>query len=65
MSVILILVPLALLLAAAALIAFACAARQGQFDDLDTPALRVINDDGAVSAHRASTRRCAQNQAKK
>ena len=42
MSVIIILLALALILAGVAVAAFAAAARQGQFDDLDTPALRVI-----------------------
>lgn len=45
MSVIFIALPVALALAAAALTAFAWAAREGQFDDLDTPAVRVLFDD--------------------
>ena len=45
MSVIFILVPLAILLAGAALVAFALAARSGQFDDLETPAVRTLLDD--------------------
>ncbi len=45
MSVIYVLVPLALLLAILAVIAFAWAVRQGQLDDLDTPAVRVLFDD--------------------
>ena len=40
-----ILLPLALLLAAIALIAFVRAVRAGQFDDLDTPAMRILLDD--------------------
>jgi cbb3-type cytochrome oxidase maturation protein len=34
-----------LLLAGGALVAFALASRNGQFDDLETPAVRVIHDD--------------------
>jgi cbb3-type cytochrome oxidase maturation protein len=45
MSVVFIVLPLALLIAAAALAAFIWAARSGQLDDLDTPGLRVLYDD--------------------
>lgn len=45
MSVLYLVVPLALLLAAAAVAAFIWAARGGQFDDLDTPPLRMLHDD--------------------
>ncbi|HRJ50695.1 MAG: cbb3-type cytochrome oxidase assembly protein CcoS [Phycisphaeraceae bacterium] len=45
MSVIYVIVPVAVLLAGAAVWAFLWAARQGQFDDLDTPARRVPLDD--------------------
>ena len=45
MSVIYILLPLALILAAVAVIAFIWATRAGQFDDLDTPAMRMLHDD--------------------
>lgn len=45
MSVIFIVFPLALIVAACAVAAFAWAARDGQFDDLDSPAIRVLQDD--------------------
>ena len=45
MSVIYLVLPLALLIVMAAVIAFIWAARRGQFDDLDTPALRMLHDD--------------------
>ncbi len=45
MSVILIVLPLGLLLAAAAVAAFIWATRSGQFDDLETPAMRAVHDD--------------------
>jgi cbb3-type cytochrome oxidase maturation protein len=45
MSVVYVLLPLALLGAAAAVAAFAWAARSGQFDDLDTPPVRMLLDD--------------------
>ena len=45
MSVLLALIPLALLLGLGAVIAFVWAVRSGQLDDLDTPALRVLLDD--------------------
>jgi cbb3-type cytochrome oxidase maturation protein len=45
MSVIYIALPAAMLLAGAAVVAFMWAVRQGQFDDLDTPAIRVAQDE--------------------
>jgi len=45
-----ILLPVALLLAGAALLVFIWAARAGQFDDLETPALRILHEDAEVSA---------------
>ncbi|HVZ78686.1 MAG TPA: cbb3-type cytochrome oxidase assembly protein CcoS [Gemmatimonadaceae bacterium] len=45
MSVVYLVVPLALLVVAAAVWAFVWATRRGQFDDLDTPAERVLHDD--------------------
>lgn len=45
MSVIYVILPLALLIAAAAVCAYLWAARTGQFDDLETPAYRVLDDD--------------------
>ena len=47
MTVLFIVLPLAVVLAAGAIGAFIWAARQGQFDDLDTPAVRVAQDDEA------------------
>jgi cbb3-type cytochrome oxidase maturation protein len=44
-SVIYFLLPLAGLLVAAAVVAFYLAAKAGQFDDLDTPPLRILFDD--------------------
>lgn len=45
MSVLLIALPVALLLGAFAVHAFVRAVRSGQFDDLDTPPLRMLHDD--------------------
>ena len=45
MSVIYIVLPLAMLLAAAALGAFIWAVRHGEMDDVDTPAARMLHDD--------------------
>jgi cbb3-type cytochrome oxidase maturation protein len=45
MSVLEIVVPLALLIVGAAVVAFAWAAGRGQFDDMTTPALRMLFDD--------------------
>ena len=45
MSVILIMIPGAMVLAALGVWAFINAAKRGQFDDLDTPAIRAVFDD--------------------
>ena len=45
MIILLLLVPLSLVLLGAAIWAFVWAVRQGQFDDLDTPALDILADD--------------------
>lgn len=47
MSVLFIVLPLALLVVAAAVIAFVWAAKRGQFDDLETPAIRALHEDEA------------------
>lgn len=69
MSVLFIVLPLALLGVGAAVLAYVWSARSGQFDDLDTPAVRMLHDDppepairpdlgdarrDAVSGHRLS-----------
>lgn len=45
MSVIYVVLPLALVIAIVAVIAFVWATRSGQFDDLDGPAVRMLDDD--------------------
>ena len=45
MSILYLLIPLALLLLGVAVWAFFWAVGSGQFDDLDSPAVRVIMDD--------------------
>lgn len=47
MSVLYLVVPLALLIAACWVAAFAWAVRGGQMDDLDTPQARMLHDDDA------------------
>jgi cbb3-type cytochrome oxidase maturation protein len=46
-QILLLLIPLALLLVAAAVWAFFWAVGDGQFDDLDTPAWSVVDDEDA------------------
>jgi cbb3-type cytochrome oxidase maturation protein len=46
MSVLFIAVPVALAFAISAVIAFSWAARSGQLDDLETPPLRMLHDEG-------------------
>jgi cbb3-type cytochrome oxidase maturation protein len=45
MTVLYVLVPLALVLSGLAVLAFAWATKDGQLDDLETPALRILHDD--------------------
>jgi len=44
-SVIYVLLPVAILFAAGALWLFIRSVRSGQYDDLDTPAVRMLHDD--------------------
>ena len=50
MSVIYIVLPLALLIAIVAVIAYIWAVRSGQYDDLDTPAMQVLHEDDDETA---------------
>jgi cbb3-type cytochrome oxidase maturation protein len=45
MKIVILLIPLAILLVGGAIAAFIWAVRRNQFDDLDSPAWRVIFDD--------------------
>jgi cbb3-type cytochrome oxidase maturation protein len=50
MSVLYVVLPLALIVVAGAVAAFVVSARRGQFDDLDTPAMRMLHDEEAGGA---------------
>lgn len=52
MNAIFVLLPLALLFAGIALGLFIWAVRSGQYDDLDTPAVRVLFDDATEAGPR-------------
>lgn len=45
MSVIYLLVPLALVIVGAAIAAWVWAVKRGQYDDMSTPPVRMLNDD--------------------
>ncbi|MCG8434170.1 MAG: cbb3-type cytochrome oxidase assembly protein CcoS [Gammaproteobacteria bacterium] len=45
MNIIFVLIPLSVVLVAVAVLAFLWAANNGQFDDLDTPARRILEDE--------------------
>lgn len=55
MSVILILIPLSILIAACFLAAFIWAVRSGQYDDTDTPSMRLLVEDQAVKGTSETT----------
>ena len=50
MSILYVLIPLAILVLGVAVWAFFWAVGSGQFDDLDTPAMRIILDDDTKPA---------------
>jgi len=50
MSILYFLIPLALVILGAAVWAFFWAVGSGQFDDLDTPAMRIVLDDDSKPA---------------
>ena len=50
MNILLMLLPISLVLLGLAIAAFAWAVRKGQFDDLDTPALDILDEVGADNA---------------
>ena len=54
MSVLYLVVPLALLVVGVAVAAFVWAAGRGQFDDMDTPAIRMLRDDGDLPRQAAA-----------
>ncbi len=54
MAILYIALPVALLLAAAAVIAFIWSARSGQLDDLDTPPVRMLFDEDTEDPQEAS-----------
>jgi cbb3-type cytochrome oxidase maturation protein len=54
MNILYILVPVALLLAAAGVYAFFWSVKSGQYDDTDTPAIRVLMEDELAAPPEAS-----------
>lgn len=54
MTVILLLIPLSVLIAAGFLWAFFWAVRSGQYEDTTTPSMRVLTDDGSQAANSKS-----------
>ncbi len=52
MTILLMLIPISLLLLGAAIAAFVWAVRGGQFDDLDTPPLDILDDENAPPARK-------------
>lgn len=45
MTILFLVLPLTIAISAASVAAFAWATRRGQFDDLETPALRMLHDE--------------------
>lgn len=57
MSVLFIVLPLAIVMAGVALAAFLLSVKRGQFDDLDTPAVRMLFDEESDGATKGGRRR--------
>lgn len=55
MSVLYVLIPLALVLVIAFVWAYAWSTQSGQFDDLTTPAMRILHEDPAPPAARSGS----------
>ena len=56
MSVTYILMPVVLLLLALSVGAYVWSARKGQFDDLETPAMRILHEDDAIREEGAAAK---------
>lgn len=54
MSVIYIVLPLALIFVIVALVVFARSVRSGQFDDLETPSVRILHEDEESKSEQRS-----------
>ena len=52
MNIIFLILPLTLVLCVVAIAAFVWATRSGQFDDLETPAIRALHDEDATALPR-------------
>lgn len=66
MSILFLLVPVAIVLAGVGVAAFFWAVRDGQFDDVETPALRMLLDEAAEpppAAERPSAERPSEEPA--
>ncbi len=55
MSVLFVLIPLAIAMVVAFVWAYAWSARSGQFDDLTTPAMRILHEEPAPPAARSGS----------
>jgi cbb3-type cytochrome oxidase maturation protein len=62
MDIIYILVPLSLVLLSIAIAIFFWAVKSGQFDDMDSPAHRILFDDDDDLPRRSDTNKSADNQ---
>ncbi|MCM2280887.1 MAG: cbb3-type cytochrome oxidase assembly protein CcoS [Bdellovibrionaceae bacterium] len=56
MNIIWFLMPIALLFGGGFLAAFICAARSGQYDDLETPAHRILLEDSSIGGKKHDPR---------
>ena len=65
MNIIYVLIPLSLILMALAIAFFFWAVRNDQFDDLDTPALDVLDDDEPASSEKGGTTEDAEDTERK
>jgi cbb3-type cytochrome oxidase maturation protein len=64
MAVIYVILPIALVLAAAAVAAFVWAVRHAQMDDLETPAMRILHDDTEPADEPSSRKRQGRDESR-
>ncbi|HTL14262.1 MAG TPA: cbb3-type cytochrome oxidase assembly protein CcoS [Thermomonas sp.] len=64
MNILLFLIPISLVMIGAAALLFAWAVKHGQFEDLDTPALDILRDDGTPAASTSARASASASPAK-
>lgn len=62
MNILILVIPMSLILGAGFVFAFLWATSKGQFDDLETPARRMLSDDFLISKNKSTQERNASGK---